>query len=507
GLDGTIEYFNDRAIDVFGYQPQDIPTMDHWWALAYPDEAYRAETLAKWMELVGKAITLGTEIERRDYRVTCKDGSLKTVVIFGAIVAGKAFVMFEDITERERAADEALRERENNLAAIAENANDGILIASPATGRICYANRRAADITGYGVAELLEIHVQQLAHPEEPHWIGERQRSREAGIAVSNPFEARAVTRTGAFVPLEVSTTLTVWNGQPANLVVVRDITERRRAEEDRAKLQDQLAHSQKLEAIGRLAGGVAHDFNNILAGILGGLSLMDLDLGETDPHRADVREMMALVGRGAELAKQLLGFARRGKYVVRALDLASVIQKTATLFGRTRKDVTVHLDLAPGLLAVLMDHAQLEQVLLNLFLNAGHAMPDGGLLAVRAENVEVSSSEAARREVAAGEFVRVVVADTGVGMDSATLARVFEPFFTTKALGQGTGLGLASAYGIIKSHGGLITVESAPGAGASFTLWLPGGERAAAEARTPEAPTQRGTATILVVDDEPHIV
>ena len=505
GLDGTIEYFNQQAIDLFGYLPADIPTMEHWWVLAYPDETYRAETLARWMELVGKAITLGTEIERGDYRVTCRGGVMKTVVIFGAVVGGKAFVMFEDITERERAADEALRERENSLAAIAENASDGIVITTP-NGSHHYVNRKAAELTGYSVGELLETTVSKLLHPDDLPIIAQRQAARDAGQPTPERIELRLRTKAGATVPVEVSSTPTTWHGAAANLVVVRDVTERRRAEEERARLQNQLAQAQKLEAIGTLAGGVAHDFNNILAGLLGGLSLLDLELDEAGTPRPELQEMMALVTRGAELARQLLGFARRGKYDVRPLELTPVIQKTATLFGRTRKDLTLHLDLAHDLHSVLMDHAQLEQVLLNLFLNAGQAMPEGGTLAVCARNVELSSADTKEHGAAPGRFLKVIVADTGIGMSEATQARIFEPFFTTKAPGQGTGLGLASAYGIIKSHGGFITVDSALGEGTSFTLWLPATERPSHDEKGDAPTVQRGSATILIVDDEAHV-
>jgi PAS domain S-box-containing protein len=504
-LDGAIEYFNRRAIQLFGYVPSDIPTMTEWWQLAYPDEAYRSEAFAQWMSLVGNAITHGTEIERRDYHITCKDGSRKTVVIFGVIVGGKAFVMFEDVTERERAQEEALRAKENDLAAIAENTHDGIIVTTT-EGRPRYANRRATEISGYSVSELLTLDMRRVLLPADPDWISERQRARNAGLPTTNPLEVRIVTKSGAVVPLELSTTPSTWNGAPANLVVVRDITERKRAEEERGKLHTQLAQAQKMEAIGTLAGGVAHDFNNILAGLLGGLTLLDLELGELGEHRSDVPEMIGLVKRGAELARQLLGFARRGKYDVRPLLLAPVLEKTCAMFSRTRKDLTLEIDVAPGLRAVLMDHAQLEQVLLNLFLNAGHAMPDGGRLFLRAENLMLASDEAARHEVAPGAFVKLLVADTGVGMDAATQARIFEPFFTTKAPGQGTGLGLASVYGIVKNHGGFIEVESALGEGATFSLFLPATDAPILSRGTPALGMVRGVGTILVVDDEEYV-
>jgi CheY-like chemotaxis protein len=206
-------------------------------------------------------------------------------------------------------------------------------------------------------------------------------------------------------------------------------------------------------------------------------------------------------------LTKQLLGFARLGKYDLKPVDLTRVVAKTSAMYGRTRTDITIQLDFAPGLLAVLMDHSQLEQVLMNLFVNAGQAMPEGGRLLLRAENADLADEEGKLLGVPPGLYAKLLVTDTGSGMDAKTMGRIFEPFFTTKGTGQGTGLGLASVYGIIKNHAGFIGVESAMGKGTTFTLLLPATERQVAEDKTPTAVLQHGTGTILVVDDEEQIV
>ncbi len=290
---------------------------------------------------------------------------------------------------------------------------------------------------------------------------------------------------------------------------VAWEIAEHKKAADERRdlQLQLQLAESQKMEAIGTLAGGIAHDFNNILAGLLGGLTLLDIELQPTNENHGFIQDMMDLVTRGSDLTRQLLGFARRGKYDVRPLDLARVVAKTSAMFGRTRKEVSIHLDFPPGLMAVLMDHTQIEQVLLNLFLNAAQAMPHGGTLEVRAENADLSDSTTRPSALGPGPFVKLAVQDTGVGMDAATQARIFEPFFTTKEPGKGTGLGLASVYGIVRSHGGFITVDSALGKGTTFSVYLPGTDLPTSEEKTPAAVIERGVGTILVVDDEPHIL
>jgi len=288
-------------------------------------------------------------------------------------------------------------------------------------------------------------------------------------------------------------------------LALVRDISERMRAAKEKSALEEQLRHAQKMEAIGTLAGGIAHDFNNILGGLMGNLCLLDR-FANSDAERGHIQEMKELVQRGADLAKQLLGFSRRGKYNVQKVDLVRVVQKASTLFGRTRPDLTIRTQFGSDLHAVLMDHTQLEQVLLNLFVNAGQAMPDGGVLSLMAENVSLDEAQTSSLSLRAGPFVKLVVSDSGCGMDEATMARIFEPFFTTKAPGQGTGLGLASVYGIVRNHGGLIAVQSALGAGSSFTLHLPANLQPA-EVRVP-APLlgPKGRGTLLLVDDEPAI-
>jgi len=272
-------------------------------------------------------------------------------------------------------------------------------------------------------------------------------------------------------------------------------------------QLQLRLAESQKMEAIGTLAGGVAHDFNNILAGILSQLSVLDLEFYGNDKVHTCVRDMVELVNSGSDLTKQLLALACHSPADVRPLDLARVVAKTSLMFGRTRKEIEIRLDFPLGLLAVLIDRTHVEQVLLNLLINAAQAMPDGGQLFLSAENVELADSDVASFGVAPGRFVRLDVRDTGVGMDTATLARIFEPFFTTKGPGQGTGLGLASVSGIIKSHAGFVSVKSEIGKGTTFSIFLVAADLPIAEEKTPAPVIVHGSGTILLVDDEQHIL
>ncbi len=378
-----------------------------------------------------------------------------------------------------------------------------------AEGTIREANLTAATLLGVPRPDLPGAPLSRFVLPaDQDAWYLHRRLLLETGEPQA--FEARMIRPEGEPVWVWLSGAIRASEGDagPVIRLALMDISRRKAAEAKEQALRAQLDQAERLEAIGTLAGGVAHDFNNILAGILGWLSVLELGPGSAEATQEDIREVKGLVERGAVLAKQLLGFARRGKYDVRPLDLAKVAAETGTLFGRTRPDVALDLDLPPGLPPVLMDHVQLEQVLLNLFVNAGQAMPDGGRIRVTAEPVSLEAATAGNAEVGPGRYLRLRVTDSGAGMDATTRARIFEPFFTTKGMGKGTGLGLASVYGIVKNHGGAIEVESAPGQGTTFTLLLPtaveAAPRAAPAAENPRSP---GRGTLLVVDDESAVL
>ncbi len=283
-----------------------------------------------------------------------------------------------------------------------------------------------------------------------------------------------------------------------------RNLEERRRLESERKLIQAQLLQSQKMEAIGTLAGGIAHDFNNILAGIQGYTSLMQMDLPPNHPHHSRLQKIEEQVGSGASLTRQLLGFGRGGKYEVKPTNLNHVIGKSSEIFIRTHKELSVYREFEKGLWSVEADPGQIEQVLLNLYINAWQAMPEGGDLSLATQNVVLGELEVKPHGLQPGRYVKISVTDTGTGMDERTKERIFEPFFTTKEPGQGTGMGLASAYGIIENHGGFITVESEPGKGARFDVHLPASDKTMAPRETiAEKEILTGRETILVVDDE----
>lgn len=288
--------------------------------------------------------------------------------------------------------------------------------------------------------------------------------------------------------------------GKRANIVILNDITEQK-------GMESQLRNAQKMEAIGTLAGGIAHDFNNLLMGVQGHTSLMLLRAESDAPETAHLKEIEGLVQRGSDLTKQLLAFAREDKQDLRPANLNKIILKTAEMFGRTRKEIAIRAKYEKDLWPVVIDQGKIREVMLNLYVNASQAMPGGGELTLKTVNVNLGKKDVEPVKMEPGPYVRIDVSDTGVGMDEKTKERIFEPFFTTRELGKGTGLGLASVYGIIKNHGGFIKVHSEKGKGTTFSIYLPTTKKDVRKKAGDSKKIVEGSETILLADDEKIIL
>ena len=299
-------------------------------------------------------------------------------------------------------------------------------------------------------------------------------------------------------------------DGEIGGLIMFTEvITRRKKTEEEKKRVECQLHQAQKMESIGVLAGGIAHDFNNLLMVIQGRTSLI---LRETDPSDSRYTHLKYIekhVESATALTSQLLGFARGGKYEVKPSLMNELVLKTSDMFGRTKKEIEIHLKLDDSLWSVEVDQPQMEQVLLNLLINAWQAMPDGGEIFIQTENLELDQQYLDPYGLKPGKYIKISVTDTGIGMDERTMRRVFDPFFTTKELGRGTGLGLASVYGIMKNHHGLVNVYSEPEKGSTFNLYLPASDRKVeADAKQHNEELNNDIfLNVLLVDDEPMIL
>jgi two-component system, cell cycle sensor histidine kinase and response regulator CckA len=403
-----------------------------------------------------------------------------------------------DITERKKIM-ETLRQTEERFATAFKNNPAWLAIVHLQTHKHLEVNDAWEKLMGYTRAEAIDYTPVELGILDQDTW---RKIIEEvlANKSVKNK-EAISRSKNGESLTFLVSREIVNIEGEPYLLSMGLDITEHKRAEAEKERLKEQLERARKLESIGTLAGGIAHDFNNLLMGIQGHASLMMLDIDPSYPHHVRLKHIEELVQSGADLTRQLLGFARGGRYAVKPADMNEIVEKTSAMFGRTRKEITIHRKYGKDLWTAEADRSQMEQVFMNLYVNAWHAMPGGGEIDL--ETVNYTVPDEGPLSLPPGRYVKITITDTGTGMDASTLERIFDPFFTTKKMGRGTGLGLATVYGIIKGHGGMIDVSSEPGQGTTFDIYLPATEKTIIRSESAEKKVHRGTETILLVDDE----
>jgi PAS domain S-box-containing protein len=447
--------------------------------------------------------------EVRTSRVFYRDGSFRWVEFKTMLIEWEgrpaALSFCTDVTER-KLAEDALKASEEKFARAFKESPVWVVISSLEDGRYIEVNDTFLRDTGFTRDEVIgrtSVELSTWPDQNDRKWIVDR--IKEKGSVRNVEVERR--TKSGDFLIMLFSGESFEMGDEDCLLSVSLDITENRRMENDKIRLENQLRDAQKMEALGTMAGGLAHDFNNILMGVLGRVSLMQAEpeIGQTQKdHLTSIEE---LVESATNLTRQLLAFARGGRFEPQVLDVNQLIQKTTKIFGRTHKQITVHENFDPQAWTVEVDRGQMEQVLLNLMINAWQAMPEGGDLHLVTENLDFRKGRRPHSGLSAQKYVRITVTDTGTGMDDVILQRIFDPFFTTREMGRGTGLGLASAYGIIKNHGGAITVKSQPGRGTSFHIFLPACGREITAVEKNSDRLIQGSEAILVVDDEPLVL
>ena len=416
-------------------------------------------------------------------------------------------VTAEDITERRRA-EAALRESEGRFRAVVESAPEGIFIQLG--GLFSYLNPAALRMFGAsGQDEMLGRPVVEQLHPEHRERVRALiKKLNEEEVGLPFPEERRFIRCDGTYFTADVSAVPFVQGGEKGALVFVHDTSEPKRAEGERLRLELELFHSQKMESIGRLAGGVAHDLNNLLTPILGYAELLDGQFGPNDERLDDVRAIHSAGVRARDLVRQLLAFSRRQSLEFSVIDLNAAVSGFLPLLQRTlQDDIEIDEMLAGGELLIEGDIGQVEQVMMNLAVNAQDAMPEGGRLSIRTGIVPAERlPRTVHDEMGEADCVALTFVDSGEGMDSQTMEQIFEPFFTTKEKGSGTGLGLATVYGIARQHNGMVDVTSEPGKGSAFTLYFPRfrGERPREESQSRAEPASiaAGYGSVLVVED-----
>jgi two-component system, cell cycle sensor histidine kinase and response regulator CckA len=622
-LPGNYVFFNNAFQNMSGYSREELNGMNYRQYVA-------PEDVKKVFKIYNRIFRTGIPVEKFIYESIKKDGEKKTREASASLIydSDGRIVGFRgidrDITDRKQAEDR-LKESEEKYRLVVENAIEAIYVAQD--GRFKFYNRATKEIFDRTDEALLSSPFMEFIHPEDLELVVNRHMDRLKGKTPPPIYASRIVTADGTVKWIERHVTMIIWQGRPATLNFVADITERKRFEAElryererfenfaeRApfammqiekdgtigyinpkfrelfgyerqeipdvrnwlrkaypdkmnrrevialfnsdaqlfksgekrhrtftttckngsekiinfvtaelnndqylitcediteskKLEARILQAQKMESIGTLAGGIAHDFNNLLMGIQGYASLMLLTIDESHPHYEKLKAIEAQVGSGADLTRQLLGFARGGRYEVKPTDINELISRTSSLFGRTKKEIHIHNKFPKYIWSADVDRGQIEQSLLNLLVNAWQAMPGGGHIYLETENVVLDEAYSEDHGMRPGTFVKISVTDTGMGMDEKTRQRIFDPFFTTKGMGRGSGLGLASTYGIIKGHGGIINVYSEKGLGTTFTIYLPASEKDPAREPLLSHVLQKGQETILIVDDEELII
>ena len=500
--------WDERASWMLGYLPGEVQTnLRTWKSLVHPEDWPRVSAVLNG-HLEGRVSFIELE-----YRLRCKSGEWKWILSRGKIVAcdtdgtplritGTSL----DISERKQM-EQALRESEERYRAIFNNVAIGINLTDR-DARLLQVNSRSASMLGYTQEELKALTAFDITHPEDLELSMANFSSLVEGKVDSYSMQKRYVRKDGEVIWADVHVSA-IHNQRGefvANLGVIVDITDRKRAEQETERMRAQLLQAQKMEAIGTLTGGIAHEFNNLLTIVSGYAELLLAEKNESDPEHSDLQRIVHASQRGAELVRSLLAFSRKSEMNFAPVNLNREVEHVKKLLDRTLpKMIEIELNLCEGLKTVEADSGQIRQLLMNLALNARDAMPEGGKLSIGTNNLGEGHLTAPAGAMP-GDYVQLTVSDTGIGMDGETLDRIFEPFYTTQGLAYKTGLGLAVVHGIIEQHGGYVKCDSKPEQGTTFQIYLPAAQPRKADAVSLKAQPLGGTETVLIVDDEEYV-
>ena len=514
-VDRKIAWANEAMVRLFRFT-HEKQYLGKDTALLYADEEEykRVGRITYEMQQASQLIEFDARFRRHDSSFF--DGFVRVNLLNPENPTKGIIVSIVDITKRKQA-EEALKASEQKYRLLADNVTD-IIWTVDSELRFTYISPSVEKLRGFTSDEAMKISLEETLTPgsyQKAIEIIEEELGREGKPGVSpdrsRTLELEHYCKDGSILVGELTVSfMRDKQGMPTGIIgTTRDITDRKRAEEESRGLQNKLTQAQKMESIGTLAGGIAHNFNNVLMGIQGCISLMMIDKDASHPDYEHLKGIEEYVTNATELTRDLLSFARGGKYEVKPTDLNELIKHENRMFGRTKKELTVHGKYEKELWVTEVDQGQIQQVLLNLYVNAWQAMPGGGDLYIQTENVMLDENYVKPFDMTPGRYVRVSVTDTGIGMDEETRQKVFDPFFSTKDVGQGAGLGLASVYGVVKNHGGFVNVYSERGEGTTFTIYLPASEKKVVEkGPEPERDEVRyGQGTILLVDDEDMII